>query len=486
MPVVLAVDTFGAIGITVAVLTLVAFVVLWFRNVRKAKPELGSEVELAPNRKPYLPDEELEGTKLDRSLSFALVLLAVVGVGLPLYWLAEPGRQDGAVDNFLTTFETRGENLYTEGAQCVACHGAGGGGGQSSFVLQDADGQFVANALWYGPSLDTILHRYDRSEVTYVLNFGRPGSPMAAWGTPGGGPLTEQQVDNIIDYLATVQLQSLDPIEISESADPETAVAAARQVEDEVRREVERSLDAGEFETLGEAVFNLGFFSGYKGGGLSCARCHSAGWSLGPSVSPQALDEGIAGCGGGNPSGIGFNLCNGSTLERFPDDTWKLPNGDWYPQEGLFDDEGNQIILAQDGTEIRVDERGTPVTDEGTAYDILPDGNLLDTTTCDFVSGLNEAGSPVDPRQDPRSAEVIEAGDDDTVLSSGRIVRGCDAPIEMPERTSNSHLEFILNGGEAGRGYGRGGMSTAGMMPGFVGVLPLDYIQAVVDYERGL
>ena len=48
------------------------------------------------NRKPYLADEELEGQKLDRTLTFGLLGLFVVAVGLPLYWLAEPGRQDGA------------------------------------------------------------------------------------------------------------------------------------------------------------------------------------------------------------------------------------------------------------------------------------------------------------------------------------------------------------------------------------------------------
>ena len=30
---------------------------------------------------------------------------------------------------------------------------------------------------------------------------------MAAWGTPGGGPLTTQQVDDLIAYLWSVQLK---------------------------------------------------------------------------------------------------------------------------------------------------------------------------------------------------------------------------------------------------------------------------------------
>ena len=485
---IIAVEAFRAIGLTVAALTVLAFIALWIRNIRQSRAELGAEVEVAPNRRPYLPDEELEGTKLDRSLSFALVLLAIVGVGLPLYWLAEPGRQSGWEDKFDAQFVSRGQTLYTTGAQCANCHVAGGVGGQAPYVLQDASGQFVANALWYAPALDGVLNRYSIDEVRYVLNYGRPGSPMAAWGTPGGGPMTTQQVDNVIDYLATLQLPTLDPDVIGEADDPDAAAKAATEVEQQVRDEVERSLKEGEFNSLGQAVFNLGFFSGYKGGAYACARCHTSGWSLGPQQSPNALDRGVEGCGGGNPSGIGYNLCNGQTLDRFPDDTWKMPDGSWYPPDGLVNDEGKPIVMAADNTEILLDEQGSPVNDKGDAYEILPNGDLLDVDSCSFRSGLNAKGQPIDPNDDPEAEDtpVLQPTAGTTVLSSGRLVRGCDAPIDMPERTSDAHLDFISAGGVAGKGYGRGGQSQAGMMPGFAGMLPRDYIQAVVDYERGL
>ena len=52
-----------------------------------------SEIELAPNRRPYLNDDQMEGPRLDKALGWALGLMAVVAVGLPLYWLHEPSRQ---------------------------------------------------------------------------------------------------------------------------------------------------------------------------------------------------------------------------------------------------------------------------------------------------------------------------------------------------------------------------------------------------------
>ncbi|MEZ5412463.1 MAG: c-type cytochrome [Acidimicrobiales bacterium] len=503
---------FRAIGLTVGALTFVGFVLMLVRNIRAAKPELGSEIELAPNRKPYLSDEELEGPKLDRALTFALGMLGLLAVGLPLYWLAEPGRQEGAVAAYNLSFEVRGANTYTVDAQCVNCHAAGGVGGGAAYVLQDADGQFLANVTWKAPALNNVLLRYSEDEVRYILNYGRPGSPMAAWGTPGGGPLTEQAVNNVIIYLRTLQQPSLDPVEIQNAGDPNTAddpeslaaQEAADTQEAAIRAEVDRSIQAGEFDTVGEAVFNLGLFSGFEGGSLSCGRCHTSGWSVGLD---NVLDEGIEGCGGGDPSGIGFNLCGGQTKTRFPDDTWKDAQGNWIPLGGLTDDDGS-YIEASNGDKIRLDDTGSPVTADGERYLVLDEGVSApgipdaggDLASCDFVSKLWQpaAGNayPFDPEitptvdeagtfVDPPELEPSDVPGQVITLGDGRLASQCDV-IEMPERTSQAHYDFVYTGAVAGKGYGRGGQSAAGLMPGFGGSLPPDYIQAVVDYERGL
>ncbi|MFV0522903.1 MAG: c-type cytochrome [Acidimicrobiales bacterium] len=517
---VLAAD-FRAIGITVLAIVVVAFVGLFARNIFRSKPELGSEVELAPNRKPYLSDEELEGTKLDRSLTFALVMLGLLAIILPFYWIAEPGRQDGAEDAYQLKFETEGADIYAVTAQCVNCHAAGGVGGEAAYVLQDADGQFLANANWKAPALSDVLLRYDDDEVRYILNYGRPGSPMAAWGTEGGGPLTTQQVDNVIAYLHTLQLTNLDPVILNEQYmdDPaglEEAMASAEEIQADIVAEVERSMEAGEFDTVGEAVFNLGLYSGYRSGSLSCARCHTAGWSLGIDVSPAVLDDGVAGCGGGNPSGIGFNLCGEGLKEHFPDDTWKRADGSWMPAEGLSDDQG-AYIEAANGSKVRLDENGAPVDADGQPYVILDDpatspahadttglsagGDPGDLASCSFVSSLwqptGAAAYPFDPNytlevddtgafvDPPQLTPAQVPGNDVIGLGDGRLASGCDI-VAMPPRTSLDQYDFVFTGAEAGAGYGRGGLSAAGMMPGFGGVLPPEYIQAVIDYERGL
>src|SRR5688572_5675341 len=94
---VLGASTVKSIGAVIAVISMIGFVWYIVVNVRAGRPEVGSEIELAPNRKPYYDGEGLEGPRLTRALSTSLVLLAICAVSVPLYWLAEPSRQEGAV-----------------------------------------------------------------------------------------------------------------------------------------------------------------------------------------------------------------------------------------------------------------------------------------------------------------------------------------------------------------------------------------------------
>ena len=68
-------STIGGIVLFAAI--VIALTYAWI-NIRQSRKEIGSEIELAPNRKPYYSDEELEGKKLDRTLTFGLIGLFVV------------------------------------------------------------------------------------------------------------------------------------------------------------------------------------------------------------------------------------------------------------------------------------------------------------------------------------------------------------------------------------------------------------------------
>ena len=94
-----------AIGYIVLALVVVGAIGWTIFAVVSGRKGVGSEVELAANRKTYLSDEELETTKLDRALMAAVGLFVLISIVLPLYWLAEGGRQAGAVKAQAAKFE---------------------------------------------------------------------------------------------------------------------------------------------------------------------------------------------------------------------------------------------------------------------------------------------------------------------------------------------------------------------------------------------
>jgi len=285
----------------VVTLGLIAYAIV--NVVRAGKAEVGSEIELAANRKPYYDDEELEGPKLDRTLTFALGMLMLIAVGLPFYWLMEPGRGSNAAADFDKTFIKRGAAMFAPtsegGFNCAGCHGVGGVGGSAPYNLTEPDGT-IKVVTWKAPALNTVLLRYSRDEVTFILTYGRPFSPMPAWGTKGGGPLNDQQIQNLVDYLESIQL---------------TPEASQQAAQDELTKMMAMKSDTGAplYKSEGEALFNMGLTDGFAGGAYSCARCHTQQWSYSSSVADIADHTG---CGALGPS-----LCGGTNEAQFPKDS---------------------------------------------------------------------------------------------------------------------------------------------------------------------
>ena len=312
---VLAASTVTVVGAVIASIIVIGFVIYVIANIHGGRPEAGAEIELAPNRKPYYDDDELETNKLNRTLRWALISLIVVGVGLPLYWLNEPSRQSGAVDGFQRKFVSRGERTYTEGSQCENCHGPDGTGGQAPYTITDADNQFVAQVNWRAPALNTVLLRYSEEEVTFVINYGRPYSPMPGWGAAvNKGPLNEQQISDVVAYLESIQLTP-------EEAQREAQVALVEELglleegesDDAAIDAALAKIDYQDPET-GRALFNLEA----AGGAYACARCHTRGWSIIPdSVEPADADlSAYAGFPDGSGA-LGPNLTGGLVPKQF-------------------------------------------------------------------------------------------------------------------------------------------------------------------------
>lgn len=157
--------------------------------------------EVAPNLRPGIDDEKIETRRLEGGQKAAIAFSAFLAISLPLYFLTEQERQAGFVEEFSTASITRGEHIVAEFA-CFSCHGPEGSGGTTSYV-EKRSGVTVS---WAVPSLDDVFFRYEEDEVNFWVTYGRGNTPMPAWGIPGGGPLNEEQVVDVVNYLKTIQI----------------------------------------------------------------------------------------------------------------------------------------------------------------------------------------------------------------------------------------------------------------------------------------
>jgi len=315
----IALATTSIAWILLAVITI-GWLVYLVLNLGAARREVGSEIELAPNRRPYYDDETLEGRRLELVQLLGVLLLIVIVVGLPLYWVLEPSRQAGAVDARVEEFARWGANYFETtangGFNCAGCHGGmNATGGEADYALTDPKTGEVTQVQRKAPALNSVYYRFSEEEVRFIIEYGRPFSPMQAWGTAGGGPMNDQQIDTLLTYLKTIQIEPVDCAEGEEpiaetvtigEVDPVPTICPSGHLPDEIQDEItaaaEESIAEGEYDSYGEALFNLELASG----AYSCARCHTQGWSYD--------QPGVPGQGG-----LGWNLTGASENAHFPD-----------------------------------------------------------------------------------------------------------------------------------------------------------------------
>ena len=200
------------------------------------------------NLTPFFDDDVLEGAHLERALGVALIALVVVVLALLAYFIWEPFREADANDGFKDRSIERGAVLFANSASkeydstksllCANCHGIDGGGGTAPFVVKSEDprcdpNQVVdaklaeeqpyclpAQVAWAAPNLRCASLKYDRQQLTQIITYGRPGTPMPAWGVLSGkGALQEQSIQDLVNYVESL------------GTTPDKAQAAATEVE---------------------------------------------------------------------------------------------------------------------------------------------------------------------------------------------------------------------------------------------------------------
>ena len=166
----------------------------------------------------------------------SLIALVIVVIGLLAYFIWEPfrgadGRRRlrGAVDRAgrgaVRQRAVGGTTTARQSLLCADCHGVDGGGGSATVRRQERgpalrprpDGRRRARrgrspsacrSRWRGrrPASARARCGTTAQQLTQIITYGRPGTPMPAWGVASGkGALNEQSIQDLVNYVESIE-----------------------------------------------------------------------------------------------------------------------------------------------------------------------------------------------------------------------------------------------------------------------------------------
>jgi mono/diheme cytochrome c family protein len=437
-------------------IVLIALVIYLIRTV--ISPKRAKEVEKSPaNLTPFVDDDTLEGRRLERVQGWALMFAAIVAVALPVYWLREPGRQHDMNKANIRESIARGATLFANKQMpaydaavsrlCADCHGTKGEGGSTSTHVNGVQ------VNWKVPPLNTEYLRFTEDpacldpsirqsntvcEMTDIITYGRPGTPMQAQGVEGGGPLNDQGVADLVAYIESIQLtpaqsqaQAAQQLAAAQQA-PAQQVTAARQA---------LAADTSALHTATTA----------------------AAKALGiPNASPAEVAARCKAVIDAVNSKKSYDKQQAIACGTYTDAATKV-----------------QIDQAALAWAIEWERRRTNVSD----------GQLLFELNC---ARCHTQGwsifDPTAPPGTPGSVDVLglSGGGGGTGGGIGFNLRGGDEQRRFGSDVDGgfqAQVDFVAKGSQPFVGYGNNGMGS-GRMPGFGQMLTQDQIKEIVSYER--
>src|SRR5256714_5792985 len=130
---------------------------------------------------------------MERKIIAIVAMIAAMALLFLGYGFREPARQVVAQEQQLDTSIGRGINTFT--TLCFPCHGEKGQGA----VVPDSNPERLApplNRADLRPT-DTDLRTKEYDFIFKTIQRRRPGTPMPTWGQIDGGPLLDEQVNEL-------------------------------------------------------------------------------------------------------------------------------------------------------------------------------------------------------------------------------------------------------------------------------------------------
>ncbi|MGI9528457.1 MAG: c-type cytochrome [Acidimicrobiia bacterium] len=511
----------GALALLLAVVLILLLMGYLYVNSRRSRATSGEASP--PNQSPPLSDDELENTKLTKVLRAALFGSILLAIALPWYAANEPDRQAEAAEAIVELDIHEGGHWFsTDGFGCADCHGPLGGGGAAAYV-EERSGVEVS---WAAPALDDVFFRYDADEVEYWIVFGRANTPMPANGLEGGGAMTEQEVDQTITWLESIQVSQVDAFARAETT---AAQALARIENGAVSTESlinRQTIDIADVKAAPAKVDTVGGFPDDikdlfqapgtctdETAGLVGASCDGAGpdsdrdgvsdptekaLTAMAAVSMETITIIVATAEPGVPVTYSFQPnplydVRFDPFNGFTNETAEGPEADLVAAEALLDHLETDVLLLNVTSERQDQFLATlepglafleqSLVDEPWAVDFDEVASAMGTSTDDaeLAVGLFNAYCARCHTGGYSAGAAFEQGAGSgawgPALIDGRSL------VQFPNE--DDQKVFIVTGSQNAVGYGVNGIGT-GRMPGFGNVLSQEHIDLIVQYERSM
>jgi mono/diheme cytochrome c family protein len=125
-------------------------------------------------------------------------------------WFNEPSVNVADAEELLARQEERGARWFQEaneenptGFGCARCHGQQAEGGQVPFTQENGE-----TVLYPVPSLTDVCGRLTlegAGQIRETIQQGREGTPMPSWSVRYAGPMNDQQIQDLIQHLLSIQ-----------------------------------------------------------------------------------------------------------------------------------------------------------------------------------------------------------------------------------------------------------------------------------------
>ena len=195
-------------GILIAIVGLVVLVVAAAAILLRGRPKKKAAPDIPPAMRPAPSDTDLETPVFQKLQGWGLLLVVFFVIWIPVMWLREPDtnlQQERALKTDSIERGSLAVQLYSEenstGIGCVRCHGIHLTGGQNLY-----NGSVVAV-----PNLTTVCgstafgHPLIKSVDDIYTTIEQGRNDMPSWSIRFAGALDDQQIQDIVLYLISIQ-----------------------------------------------------------------------------------------------------------------------------------------------------------------------------------------------------------------------------------------------------------------------------------------